>query len=366
MITLTASDLPRFIACNGSRLIKPEFKPSYQSENETRDQGIAAHWLAEEIARLNRSERGDWVGKKAPNNVFISDTMFDHVTDYLQHLEKDGVPMLELDCSHGLNAVWQVNGRCDAISYNNGVLTVTDFKYGFRIVEPHLNWTLISHAVGFMIANPQLRVDRVNFCIFQPRQSHPDGVYRVWSIDRLRFGELHAQLSNALREPSDELNTGSHCSFCPKILSCPASRAATINAVDVSMSSYDEHAPDDVLGFELDQTNAAIVALKARLKAYEELAINRIRHGKIIQGYHVTAGEGRRKWNDGVKPEFVKLATSVDVSKPSEMITPTQAIKAAKTPAQKEAIKALSMVPSKGPKLIKGGLDPAKMFNKRK
>lgn len=365
MLKLTASELPRFMACNGSRLLEPSFKPSYQSDNETREQGIAVHWLAEQLFQSQRNRKRDfWVGRKIENGVFITDAMYDHAIEYLGHIERIPLPQLELDCSYGLTNVYQVNGRCDSILYRDGVLTVTDLKYGFRIIEPYMNWTLISHAVGFVTANPHLQVDRIDVCIFQPRQSHTDGTYRVWSIDVVDFGKLHHQLTQTLANPGDQLNTGDQCNYCPNILSCPASRKASINAVDVSLSAYDENASVETLGFELDQTNAAIIALKARARAYEEMAIEHIRHGKIVQGYHVTAGEGRRKWNDGVTPEMVKMTTLLDVSKP-EMITPTQAIKTAKTPGVKEAIKALSTVPSTGPKLKKGSQDAAKMFKKR-
>ena len=49
MISLTATDLPRFMACNGSRLLK-RIEP-FNPDDTVAEEGNAAHWLIEQVFR---------------------------------------------------------------------------------------------------------------------------------------------------------------------------------------------------------------------------------------------------------------------------------------------------------------------------
>ena len=69
MLSLTATELPKFMACNGfTRLggIEP-FNPS----TEVTDEGNAAHWLCEQVYHGENPE--DLIGQKAFNGLFITD-----------------------------------------------------------------------------------------------------------------------------------------------------------------------------------------------------------------------------------------------------------------------------------------------------
>src|SRR4051812_25571303 len=134
MFKIIADDLPRFMACNGSRLMVAAMPPS-SDDTSARDEGTAAHYMATAAFRGNHSI-SELIDRKAPNGVYMTEQMAEHVEGYLDVLRDSEWQLggVETDTSHN-GIEWLVAGRADAAQYQTRLIRIVDFKYGWRIVE---------------------------------------------------------------------------------------------------------------------------------------------------------------------------------------------------------------------------------------
>lgn len=340
MLHITADELPRFMACNGSLRMAPSY-PVEAGDTSARDEGIAAHYMST-VAHSGKMTVEELIDRQAPNGIYMTSEMAEHVTAYLKILPPGE---MEVDTSFAGES-WSVGARSDHIGCDAVTLVITDLKYGFRLVEPTENWSLIAHAIGYCVRNgvvPQ----RVTFNIFQPRPYHPDGIFRSHTItyDELwnRYGQLNAALSN----PADELRTNPYCGKCHALATCPAARAANYNAIDTLSRVFADDMPDAALSFELDTMRAAEDIIKSRANALQELAMHRLKSGRVIENYVVEDRFGNRAWKQGLTVPLLSMATGIDVSKPG-FVTPAEAERRG---VPEHVVKALTDRPMIGKKL---------------
>lgn len=312
--------------------------------NDGRAEGIAAHWLAQKTFRSDRIEY-DFINKKASNGFFITEEIADNVGKYNNLIEQHA-GVVEYESSFG-NQQFVVNCRADHVGIRGDTLYIDDFKYGWGIVEPDMNWTMIAHAIGYFTQNPAVQINSVKFTIIQPRPGHPLGPVRQWLISYNELVTLWNRAFETLSNLSDQLTTGPHCVKCPSLFNCPAARMAGMNAVEISTVAHDDNLGNDLLSFELDTLYRAKSALTSRLEALEEMAINRSLKGEVVENYGVEYGQGNTTWQKGVTPELIEIITGVDVTA-GKMITPNQAIG---KHANETAVKALTYRPQTGMKL---------------
>lgn len=344
MHVTTATRLRREMVCIGSARMEPSF-PSIDADRTGRNEGDAAHWLAKEVfdGRGTLEEYGD---RKAANGTYITSEMSDHVAGYLSALN---CGTMEVNCDFG-NDRWRVNARADHIIYTPQDLTVDDFKYGWHIVEPDENWTLLAYAIGYCITR-QVQPAVIHLRIHQPRPLHRDGKLRTWSISYAQLMEYYAQLDARLSNPTDELRASiEHCGRCYANATCPAAAQAMYNAMDAAGIAYRDNIGDDELAYILDEAETAQATLDARVEAFRDLAAHRIRDlGGVIRNRAWEQRFGHRKWRDGLDPATVQILTGVDVSK-SGMITPAAAERAG---IAKAIMATMTETPSIGGKLVR-------------
>lgn len=354
------------MACPGSRLVGrnlPVIQPD-PSKKKDRDEGDAAHYMAEQ-AFNSQFLLEELIDRKAPNGVYMTVEMFEHVEFYLNSLpEKSPVAAMEIETNYHGDG-FQVNGRADHLDYHapTGILHVGDLKYGWGIVEPKENWTLISHAVGWCLANPSIKPTSIILSIYQPRPHHRDGKVRRWSITYDQLMVLCAQIFTQLSNPTDDLMTGPNCKYCPALAACPAARKASLNAIDVADKAHDDTVKGYEMSLELDNLKAAATRIKNRLAAMEELTKHTVKNNPdSCPGYSVEHQYGSLQWNDNITIDLLKIMTGKDLSKP-KILTPLQAIKEG---VDEKIIKSMSHNPSTGLKLVRISANEkaAKMFKK--
>ena len=324
MLTINAGDLPRFMACNGSRLM-PEEIPASASDTSQRDEGTAAHYMAATVFNGHHT-LDELIDRKAPNGVFMTSEMAQHVNDYLALASDDATfKQMEVETSHDNIPNWVVNGRADlAIFTRAHDLHIVDFKYGWRIVEPERNWTLISHAIGVCKQSQYAPPSSIVLGIFQPRPHHPDGPFRKITLSYPELTALHDELNAALSNPSDELRTSPHCAKCPALVPCAAARNAEMNAIDACHTVFSDTIDNARLSFTLDNLNRASDMIKQRLKAFEELAKHRITAGQVVDNYSVKMGLGNSVFKDGIDGPMLKILTGKDLTT-EKLVTPAEA-----------------------------------------
>lgn len=360
MFVTDATSLPRLMACHGSRLMGG-ILPPVTTNTETRDEGIAAHYVATAVAS-GQFTIEELIDRKAPNGVYITVEMAEHVSDYLTALTSRGAN-LTLEWSHVLQGQnWCVNGRADHMGFTGDTLYIDDFKYGHRLVEPENNWTLIAHAISACLGLPE-KPTRCVLTIHQPRGYHPDGPVRsvVYMLDQIWafFQELDRNLSSL----SDELRTGEHCSLCHALASCPAANRAAMNAIDASEMAFDDDMSDANLSAQLDTMDRAAKALSDRKKALEELALHRLKSGRVIENYSIERQLGNRTWQSHLDATTLMLLTGVDLTE-KKLLTPA---KAEKMGVSETLVKTLSYRPESGAKLkrVSAHKKAARLFGDR-
>lgn len=347
MISLTATELPRFMACNGSILMGKI--PQFEADTTITEEGNAAHWLIEQVFTGNYQLAEELTDRKAPNGVFITAEMVEHTKAYLSEIMGKG--QVEIDTSYSSAGKWEVRGRADHIYYEaaTSVLYVRDFKYGWKIVEPHDNWTLIWHAIGWMIKNPGVMLGDVVFQIYQPRPFHPLGYVRECRVPAFQVTGFSELLISVLENPKNTVTTGPHCYKCPSMAICPAAQMAVANAIEISERAYDSSMSDIDLSLLISQTDRAMTHLKQFNDACSDLAKHRIKAGALVPGYGLEQSYGHKTWKSGLTPDVVKMLVGADVSKPA-LLTPAQAKKAG---ASEDAVEALCDRPNTGVKLVR-------------
>lgn len=357
MLTVTATNLSRLMPCNGSRLMTG-FVPVVERDDTAAREGDAVHWLLKEVAS-NRFSAIELIDRKAPNGHYIDFDMVRHTEDYIEQT-KDGLAEVETSYQ-GQN--WQVNGRADKIIYTaeNYVLRIPDFKYGWSFVEPQHNWTMISHGIGWCIRNPDCRVDKIIIEIYQPRPHHALGRIRTWEFSYPELLGFYEQINKTLSNPSDILNTGKHCYKCPALASCPAARAAAMNAIEASEKAFIDTISNENLSFQLDHISRAMEMLKHLHDANSELATHRLREGEIINNYSLEKSKTKYKWPSHLTAEILQNLTGIDLTT-KDLVSPAQAFKMG---VPKEVVETLRTRDETATKLVRvdASSKAAKMFN---
>ena len=358
MIKLTATQLPRFMACNGS--INLRNLPEFDRDDSQRQEGNAAHWLIEQVygGQITAEELVD---RKSPHGVYITPEMVEHTQEFLSetggHIEHD-------TSFDGMG--YHISGRADRVIFDNGILEVHDFKYGWRLVEVEENWTLIAHAIGFalqLVHRNGIDINRdvkgVVFKIFQPRPYHPEGKVREWSVSAYELVEYHKKLNEVMSKPSEYVNTGSQCTNCPSVAVCSGHNKATMNAIEVSEIPFDFDIDDKDIPEMLNNLNKAKKTIETTLKAYEDVAMHRLKEGRVVSGYALERSLTNRQWLETVTPEFLHMMTGRDDMMETKIISPSQAVKKG---LDEEVVNSLSERKETGLKLCK--VDPTKKVEK--
>lgn len=321
MLITDATHLLQIMLCNGSRLLPKHERPK-EDDTTLREEGNAAHWLAQEAyeGRININDVREDI--RAYNGVMITVFMFEHVREYLLNLYPG---QMEADTSWGVDGVYKINGRTDHIAYDAQAdeLYDDDLKYGFSLVEPEMNWTLISHAIGWCIANNHVPA-RIRLRIHQPRPYHPNGHMREWVITGQQLIDLQARIDATLTNPDDILRTGPHCYKCSKLGNCPAARQANMNAVDVQMHAFTDQLDNAALADELTLVEHGFKMLEKRRDALKDMARHRREHGQVIPGFELERTYSNKSWHKWMTPEMAAVLLGRDLSVP-KLPTPAEA-----------------------------------------
>lgn len=249
------------------------------------------------------------------------------------------------------SGVW-IRGKYDQSFVRRGSLYVDDNKYGWGIIEVRENWQLLGYAIGEVIRRG-VAFEEIVLRIHQPRPHHEDGTTREWRLtyaELLSYKEKIEVRMEQIAAGDKTLQTGSQCKYCPASgEACPAFNRLFYRALEVSTEFTQDQIDEAELARQLDHVGRAVEVIKIKSDSLKELAVSRIKGGKIIPGYLTENSLGNRSWKPGISPEAIEMLTGKRIVE-EVMLSPA---KAEKIGIPKEFVNALVDRPFLGQKLIK-------------
>lgn len=343
--------------------------PEEETESEDRVEGIAAHWVAEEMIRAEAHASSTYlytVGNTAPNGILINEEIYESAKTFAQ----DVIAVMhetKVYGGDGFGVEKQVHAvRIHELSFGtpdfflfdrvNGILYIWDFKNGRRVVEVFENWQAMNYVAAIFDSLGVNGYDdqhiQVRIRIVQPRAYHRDGTIREWKItgSNLRgyFNVLASKAAECLSE-NKTCTSGPHCRDCSARHACNAAIQGGMQLYEVAERPTPLNMTPEALGVQLSIVKRAIAQLGFVESAFEEQVKGLVRGGMNVPGWGAQPTVGNEEW---LKPEDEIEALGecfgIQLSK-KKLLTPNQARQAG---IDAETIKLYSGRTKKGIKVV--------------
>lgn len=346
MKTLTAIGAREWFFCEGSQPLQ-EGEPD--NSDRTRD-NIACHWLANEILasyitpNTELKSADEYNDTLAPNDVLIDDEMIEaaktYVTDILMYNNQTGLMRsTKLDEEVNLDEFCPgMTGVIDANVFNPKTAEVVIWllKYEYGHIEVLENPELMLYAWEIMekmgidgIADQSLTI---TFRLIQPRSFHHEGPIRTWQVNgsdlRPFFNQLKLSAAIAMKG-TGKCTTGTHCRYCRGTHKCSALLKTVYNAIDVVTGPFPVELKGSNLSVQLKLLRRISELLKYQLAGVETQVERDLLKGDALPGYKIVQGYGRKRWRKDTDTAEVLMmgdCMGVELRKPDNLDTPTQAI----------------------------------------
>lgn len=337
---LGPSSAHRWMACPGSVAATasiPDKATSYSIE------GTAAHTLTE-WARLRDRPPSDWLGETVVTKrdgesygVLIDQAMVDAATTFVDFVNDiPGEAIVEARVSFD---PWVPGGfgTADDIRLADGVVAVTDFKYGqgvrvdaARNVQMMLYALGVYHEYGYLYA-----IERFDLHVVQPRLDHIDS----WSIsveELLYWAEKELRpAAEATCKPDAPFKAGDWCQFCRIRSTCRTRAEAVFAATSGDFDNLDDAVAKagkrgTLTNDEIAVVLTAIPQIEKWVKDIEAHAMAEIQHGRAVGDYKLVEGRGGRDWgfpDDELKKVWVAQGLDPLALYESKVLTPAKAEK---------------------------------------
>ena len=325
-----ASSMYRWEACPGSVALCATLPPAPSSVYA--EEGTRAHEIAAAILR-----KGHRFCAQSPEMADAVNTYVKVCDGYFtsEHQKLGAQRWIEqhLDASASIPGMY---GTVDCLIYWPWLkkLIVIDFKYGSGVyVGAKDNTQLMYYAAAAVCTLEGITdVESVELVIVQPRliSGEDEGIRRA-EITDVGLGNFILRVRGAIKatqDPNAPLSAGDHCRFCPAAAVCPKLNEARDLALlsDFSKPLVPEktYSPETI-----KKALDSLDALKAYIKAVDELAYRELEAGREIPGYKLVAKRPTRKINDADR--VIQILTSNGYTAEEIKTTPEL-----KSPAQLE------------------------------
>ncbi len=372
-----------------------------ETTSEAADWGTACHQISEKCLR-DGLQPSDFIGKTEKGKKYsfeVDEEMAETAEAYVNYARQTAIAaapagkanpatLMHVEQKFSLMSLkppFEAGGTADCVIYAPAekLLEVIDLKGGRgHVVEVVGNPQLRTYALGAILANRHLDVERVKVTIVQPRAPHKSGRIRSetfhvadlieWTADLLRAMQrskdamlFRATMNSTLWE-KEYLKAGDHCKFCKAAGFCPALERKAHDAVGLWFDDLDqprlsnspaEKSPEEAKGLldAADLIEDYIKAMRAYWHAQAEMGVE-------IPDYILVPKQGREKW-DSEEAEIaagkIAMDAGIDADKvwnPAKIRTPKQvrdALAKAKANTALELVKEFSSTPDKGTNLVR-------------
>lgn len=307
---LSPSSAYRWLVCTPSARFEEQIP---EEDSEFAREGTLAHDLGALYLRsmLGILDRGDEAYKREMsrirNHEFFNKELYGYAIEYGDYvLSLGGEVLIEerFDLSEYVPCSF---GTSDAVNIVEGVLYVTDLKYGLGVrVSAIENRQAMMYALGALIEVKAVGYDihTIVISIFQPRVYSEASTWQISVDDLLDWAqnELAEKAALAIAGQGDFI-AGEHCKFCKARLSCKAfyDKFAGVKKI------YDarQMTEDDII----EVLKNADVLLKW-VKDVKDEALRNLLNRKKIKGFKVVEGKSRRSFRN--EDNVIDIMRAVD------------------------------------------------------
>lgn len=384
----SASSTERNWQCPGSLALTDGLP---ETTSEAADWGTACHQIAERC--LHDGGNADrYIGtiEKAKSYSFeVDEEMAETAQMYVDYVRQriDSVPADAPVITHyeqhftlnSLKPPFDAGGTADAVLYfpTLKLIEVIDLKGGRGVVvEVTGNPQARSYALGAMLANPGIDVERIRTTIVQPRAPHRDGRIRSeefhiadlveWTTDLVAAMRRAKEAMDTLASTSQGewstkfLNAGDHCKFCKAKATCPAIEQKAIDTVGIWFDDLNQprfaNTPPSTDPAERAMKLDMLDMIEGWIAAFRENEHRLAEAGDPADGYILVPKQGREKWNEGVEEQVIGAAIVSRLPEekyltPGKLRTPKQIRKELGKNAN--LVEGLSSTPEAGTNLVR-------------
>jgi hypothetical protein len=330
-------------------------------EGDEAKEGTCAAWVAQMVLTGEAKDCAAMVGHSHANGWLVTPEMATVVQGYVDMiLKRGGTTSCEMSVTLSTYPLIQGTTDLSATIAVTPVLYVDDYKHGFEIVEVRKAPQIVIYAGAILRKYAPGTFNLVQLGIYQPRAFHRDGIYRKWVVTVAELERMIEEIiaaGLAAYAPNPIGTPGEWCKYCPVATRCEALAHTNYSRMTVVRSQAHRDMTPLEISRELDFLADAEATLNARKKAVEAEAEQRARNERI-PGYSLEMQTGKRRFN--VTPAIIQMMTGISPYTDPGTCTPAEL---GRRGATKEAVKALSIVPNTGFKLVKFGAEEiAKAF----
>lgn len=349
------------------------------------------HYIGEQMLRAcvpgsttQAFEESHFVGGTDLAGTILTPEMYEYASEYAFRVlevvsDTAGLESLRIEQSLRCDVILPNKvDKPDAWFFDASSMTVYvfDAKFGHRYVPAEGNLQFVDYAAAIMahleITGYEDQRLRFVFEIVQPRCFYTvPGKAQVWVVPA---SELRASINRLSSQAYDGvggkgiLKSGEHCLSCSAAHTCVASRLSASSVLDYVVG-YPTPSPldDAALAHEKAMLDHAAALIKSRITAIDSEVEARLGTGKLIPGYSMQSGLGRRAW--AVPVEQIKELGEAFNLDATEMkpVTPAEferRAKKAKVVVDEAVISAYTHRPSTGYKIVADdGSKAQKTFN---
>lgn len=324
---IAPSSAAAIVACPARVLMCAGIGRHMDGDTEVRDQGTAAHEVAEIWSVQGLMPE---VGNPTSNGVLVTEHMQQTAMAWRDHVSSWGIPA-HFERKYTIPQVPRCHGTADGsgVDIAQRVIRVADLKYGYRAVEP-LCHQLACYAGG-VAADAGLPLDEtttVHLSIYQPRAWHRAGPLRTVTVTGAQVAELLREVADAAYQalsPEPEARPGTHCATCAGRTRCKAGREYAHNFA-LPVAGQDplppEYAEQELLF--LQKRAAVLNAYVAGLALEME---HHITAGYRSPVYELKRSSGALEWVPELVEDVRRVAQFMghNIDAPRALMTPTQA-----------------------------------------
>ena len=257
-----------------------------------------------------------------------------------------------------------IGGTPDILAYNEKLIACADYKFGDGVMVYADDNDQMYFCVWAALDSDIFKLDLdpstpVKFAIIQPSDKRSETL-DVWetTVDKVDdFGERFLDAVDVAEnsKPGENLHSGDWCTFCPGAGICPEKGRKARTALALIDNTKLKAKDTDMVIPVLDLSEALTLAteLEPWIKDVRSFAYEQLEAGADVPDWKLVEKRATRKWKDPEgTAEYLKRKLTAKNAMKTEVISPAQAEKMAKTLGVKIRMKDRTVSKSSGTTLV--------------